>query len=634
VNSRKPIRRASDPEAPAPYHKVRSLEVEGGFLDGVRLEFASQLNCVIGARGTGKTTVLELIRHALRDDARRARDGKLLKQNLGKDGVVKVGIETREGVRYVVHRPFDEPPQVRNEAGAVTEVSLAHGTVFDVDIYGQHEIEEIADDTAAQLRLIDRLIPPDELQTLELSLRALERQLDANAGDVRTLEGRRGALESGLSELPALKDKLEAHRPRGDDAAALRRELDLKGLRDREARSLSAVERFLRGGVDALVEAGKTIAGAAELVPGEIRGGPNGEAFDPLARGLQACRDEALERLREARAILERCGQRAADTRADIEARHRAQEAAFQALVGARERDQALANERDRVQRRVNELSDQERALLEVGAELERRLKERRGHMDQLVATRRRRFELRKAVAARLTEELENAGIQVTISQDGRSDRFKELLTGVFKGQLRNPTALAASLAGALLPQRLAELVQGRQTDRLAEAAGVTEGVAEQVVDLLAGSAELFKIEVAELEDEPTILMTDGDTEKNVSALSTGQKCTAILPILLVESAKPLLVDQPEDHLDNRFLYDKVVTKIRDVKHRRQLIFVTHNPNLPVGGVAERVFLLESDGKNGRLVAEGDVERMKKHVEAILEGGPEAFEERRRRYGH
>jgi hypothetical protein len=76
------------------------------------------------------------------------------------------------------------------------------------------------------------------------------------------------------------------------------------------------------------------------------------------------------------------------------------------------------------------------------------------------------------------------------------------------------------------------------------------------------------------------------------------------------------------------------VSQVREVKRRRQLIFVTHNPNIPVGGAAERVFLMDSDGKRGRLVARGDVDEMKDHVQTILEGGAAAFEERRKRYAH
>ena len=78
-----------------------------------------------------------------------------------------------------------------------------------------------------------------------------------------------------------------------------------------------------------------------------------------------------------------------------------------------------------------------------------------------------------------------------------------------------------------------------------------------------------------ELGDEPFIELKDGADYKNSADLSTGQRCTVILPILLLESERPLLIDQPEDNLDNAFVYDTIVKSLRDAKGGRQLIFVT-----------------------------------------------------------
>ncbi len=75
----------------------------------------------------------------------------------------------------------------------------------------------------------------------------------------------------------------------------------------------------------------------------------------------------------------------------------------------------------------------------------------------------------------------------------------------------------------------------------------------------------------------------------DVSALAIDRaERTAILPILLLDSANPLLIDQPEDNLDNRFIFETVVDSIHKVKTGRQLIFVTHNPNIPVLGDGTR----------------------------------------------
>ena len=87
--------------------------------------------------------------------------------------------------------------------------------------------------------------------------------------------------------------------------------------------------------------------------------------------------------------------------------------------------------------------------------------------------------------------------------------------------------------------------------------------------------------------------------------LSTGQKATAVL--LLIESGAPLIVDQPEDDLDNRFITEGIVTRMREEKQRRQFIFSTRNANIPVLGVAELIIGLSAAGEaaGGRARARG-----------------------------
>lgn len=157
---------------------------------------------------------------------------------------------------------------------------------------------------------------------------------------------------------------------------------------------------------------------------------------------------------------------------------------------------------------------------------------------------------------------------------------------------------------------------------------------ADKVIAALNSSEHLHELETVELIDQPRIELNDGGTYKDSHSLSTGQKCTTILPILLMESEKPLLVDQPEDNLDNRFISQTVVESVHKVKTNRQLIFVTHNPNIPVLGDAAKVFVLESDGTTARLVKEGNVDACKEEIVTLLEGGEDAFKQRKQRYNY
>lgn len=137
-----------------------------------------------------------------------------------------------------------------------------------------------------------------------------------------------------------------------------------------------------------------------------------------------------------------------------------------------------------------------------------------------------------------------------------------------------------------------------------------------------------------ELYDLPRIELKDGADYKDAATLSTGQKCTTIPPILLLDSDHPLLIDQPEGNLDNRFIFETVVESLRNVKRRRQLIFVTHNPNIPVLGDAESVTVLESDGAHSRKLNQGTVQECKGEIVTLLEGGEQAFKQRQERYAY
>jgi ABC-type transport system involved in cytochrome bd biosynthesis fused ATPase/permease subunit len=134
------------------------------------------------------------------------------------------------------------------------------------------------------------------------------------------------------------------------------------------------------------------------------------------------------------------------------------------------------------------------------------------------------------------------------------------------------------------------------------------------------------------LRDQPTIELQDGSGYKDSSTLSTGQKCTTILPILLLDSINPLLIDQPEDNLDNRFIFQTVVSKILQARQTRQLVFITHNPNIPVLGDAGCVAVMESDGDHGRAASTGGVDACRDQIITLLEGGEEAFIKRGNRY--
>ena len=127
----------------------------------------------------------------------------------------------------------------------------------------------------------------------------------------------------------------------------------------------------------------------------------------------------------------------------------------------------------------------------------------------------------------------------------------------------------------------------------------------------------------------------DGRDFQPISQASAGQRSAAMLAFLLAHGDEPLVLDQPEDDLDNHLIYDLIVRQIRENKLRRQIVVVTHNPNIVVNGDAEMLHALAFDGGQCVVNQSGSLqeEAIREEVCQVMEGGREAFRRRYRRLG-
>ena len=114
---------------------------------------------------------------------------------------------------------------------------------------------------------------------------------------------------------------------------------------------------------------------------------------------------------------------------------------------------------------------------------------------------------------------------------------------------------------------------------------------------------------------------------------SAGQKAAAILAFLLSYGTEPLIIDQPEDDLDNALIYDLIVKQIHANKEKRQLLIATHNPNIVVNGDSELVNILKFAGGQTHLDQQGGLEEVgiRDSICTIMEGGRTAFDLRYKR---
>ena len=146
---------------------------------------------------------------------------------------------------------------------------------------------------------------------------------------------------------------------------------------------------------------------------------------------------------------------------------------------------------------------------------------------------RDRRFALRKQVGERLSSQFPS--IRVTVAQSAELQQYRDLVTEALKGAGVKQAVVADRLSQVFLPGELARLVANNDYAAFVQRVSFDEDRARKVMDALKASGTHYTIETVDLDDRPCIELLDGETFKESTQLSTGQRCTTILPILLTQ---------------------------------------------------------------------------------------------------
>jgi hypothetical protein len=201
-------------------------------------------------------------------------------------------------------------------------------------------------------------------------------------------------------------------------------------------------------------------------------------------------------------------------------------------------------------------------------------------------------------------------------------------------------------LASILTPAELAEIAWKGKPELLLEIGKPDEVFVDSLMDArrihgeLFSYDSLFELEARELPDQPEIFVHwPGEAPgrgRPLRDLSLGQARSVLLGFLLAsKDDAPLILDQPEDHLDGPFLAETVVGYLHGAKERRQVVIATHSANLTVLGDAELVVPFFARGGQAETDDAGavDAEKTREQVLRLLEGGREAYRRRGNRYG-
>ena len=250
---------------------------------------------------------------------------------------------------------------------------------------------------------------------------------------------------------------------------------------------------------------------------------------------------------------------------------------------------------------------------------------ERSAIFDEVDRLRDTRFEGRRNVGERLNVEL-GPRINVSLRRSGEKSAYVSAIIAGLRGSGLHYNDLAPQLADALTPLELVDCVDTSDIERLATLAEIPTNRAAAVIQQLQ-AADLGDIISAPIEDTVELFLLDGSEYKPTSHLSIGQRCTVVLPLLLSRHGDALIVDQPEDHIDNAFITSTLVSTLRSRLSTDQFIFSSHNANIPVLGEADNVIHLESDGRRGFARSHGSLDdpATVEAISHVMEGGPEAF---------
>lgn len=618
------------------FHRIKRLQVTGGFLIGIDISFHDGLNCVIGPRGTGKSSVLELVRYSLdimpgrEGDPLRKRIVSVIEHNLG-GGRVEVTIETKDGLTYIVSRAAGEDSILLDPDRKPLSVEFS-SQLFGADVYSQNQIESIAETPHYQLDLIDGF-EQEKLNAIHQRLEATLRELRASAAQILPLMTEKETLEASLSQIDMIKEKLKGYAAvEGEDSEEVNRAHLLKALRDRENKALAYASDATAQQADAIKELiGRCEASVMAFFSPDVLTGPNGAIITEAMASLRTAIHSSEKALATAAQSLDAVLLELTRAKGAIEQAHVPQELAFREIIEKQQQNQTQSVERAKLEKQQNDLLFKQRRHEEVVSQLNILKSRREDMLARLSEERDMRFKVRDSVAERLNTRLK-PNIRVSIAQNADPDDYRKFLENNLRGLGIQHNRVATTISKAMSPQELGELVQTGEPSSLARRSGINAQQAGSVIKAFNSEERLMDLQILDMDDQPSIELCDNGVYKPSTGLSTGQKCTAILPLLMFDRVNPLLIDQPEDNLDNCYVYETIVNSVNDVKRMRQLIFVTHNPNIPVLGDASKVFVMQSDGRTGSVKVEGDVDRCRDEIINLLEGGEKAFDLRTERY--
>lgn len=631
IDSEARVRVAST--VPPAIPRLLGLQLFGGFVDGGCYRFSPNLNCFIGGRGTGKSTVAQALGYAVGAHTAFERD-----DNCADSTVVLC--EDANGVRYRYERQRGGSWTVEAEDQHGKRIEFK-GT-FRVEFYKQGHLSEVAKDPMKNPELLQDFLDQHlELSDARAEEDALIQELEHNSAQLKPLEA--GALQIDVKQKQALDIDQK-----------------LKAAEEGKLKDVAAAQ--------GQVGAEKAFVGTLEGLAKEYGLGIN---LDVLKRDYKALRKTAGDfttdtttaaAFASAEGVIADLNAWLVEEEKRIDARlalaARALTNALKPVPGRHQKwDERISAKIDELRRQgLSGNLAQLSALVAQRRQLTSDLTKRNAQKSQLAGARAKRSDLLKKLAAvrdtltsrRKAQVAEiNSAFKKTIDDysvylfyraGGIKAEFVQLVSEVMSGSFMQDKDIE-KLCTSVAPLELARRIQAEDVATIGALGDIGSKWAAEIVRRFRALEHLHRLEVAPQPPAPVIkVLTKTKPQKDIpiAQLSDGQKHTILLTIaLLAESNDPLIIDQPEDDLDNAFIFSSVVRTLRYIKERRQVFIVTHNANIAVLGDSEIIFPMRRDGGIGKTYERGAIDRAetKRAVQDVLEGGRAAFLRRKAIYG-
>lgn len=612
----------------------------GGFLDKQAVHFSRNLNCIIGGRGTGKSTTFEAIRCLVGSPT----EAEMVDSEVWPNQL-HLFWKDEAGQEHSLSRSIGGQIENMNDAqdGPVT---------FGIDCFSQGEAarvrEQAKTDPLALMKYLDTFTGVYDALTEEATI--LQSLIDKH-DDILKAEKQVALIPQTQRLLSTVQQQLTAFQAaKGAEIMQLQRSLaNEKGQRGSLTKSIADIgQMVLNQSVTNLIDDARAFVEADDIITGVNEASAIvvlANAFKERAEELEQHLSEAFKSFKEnAVREMESWALKERPIREDIEVRRSALE------------QQGVKLNMAHINKLTSDEATHKQSLTTLRSwepHLQRLQTEYAGLLSQRWTARTQVATLRQRYAAKATKALGEVLTDLRVKLQYVSSGFAEQAVAIVAAALGWKTvshAKAKLLIVNLTVPGLLEAVSKKRVTTLT--AILTEdgtpqfgkAEAEDIIAKLGVASVKAALEQCHVDDYPKLTVSrhaggaDGAAlmKREFSQLSLGQQQSVLLALILSsDSKRPLIIDQPEDNLDSEFIFHTFVPVLRRAKERRQVIIVTHNANIAVLGDAEQLIVLKTNRDRSQIVARGSIDDPEARDAAckILEGAKEAFARRARIYG-